>query len=282
MPSTMAGAGTLLRHRRARSLTQSDLARVAGVSTRTIRGLERDEIARPQVATLQQLALGLGLDGAEQADFLHAWAAPDEPDLRRLLATDAPEAERIDALTRAHLGSHRTIHLMTSTHVDARRRIDRVRYEYSTQAVADGLDALVNVVQGDQSGRAASMHLERAIGCTVGERWDFPGVDVAIETIRLPRPLARGERHAYGYDVVTDHEPGLADSDGFTRGTLTTSRLLTVAVEFETPPATLHQLAMHPGRDFDIGAPVELDPQGRAAIVLEDEGPVAHGFVWSW
>src|SRR5690606_3019796 len=51
-----ARAGALLRTlRQAHGSTQSDLGRDSGVSVRTIRGLERGEIQRPQLATLQQL-----------------------------------------------------------------------------------------------------------------------------------------------------------------------------------------------------------------------------------
>ncbi|MGW3548864.1 hypothetical protein ACWDHH_13995 [Janibacter hoylei] len=37
-----------------------------------------------------------------------------------------------------------------------------------------------------------------------------------------------------------------------------------------------------PGADFVEHGEVELDPQNRASLVLEDGGPGAFGFAWTW
>lgn len=106
-----AHGGTLLRSlRQAHGWTQNDLGRDSGVSVRTIRGLERGEIQRPQLATLQQLALAMELRAPEQAEFMHAWATPPQPGYDRLLVDPTlSEMEQIDAITRSVLGAYRVI-----------------------------------------------------------------------------------------------------------------------------------------------------------------------------
>jgi predicted ATPase/DNA-binding XRE family transcriptional regulator len=62
--------GEVLRnHRRAAGLTQEELAERAGVSPRSISGLERGEGATPRRDTVAQLVHALGLDGADRAEF---------------------------------------------------------------------------------------------------------------------------------------------------------------------------------------------------------------------
>ncbi len=73
-----AGVGPLLRVWRERALlTQEQLAERAGMSARTVRRLESDEVVRPQSATLRLLAAALNLSSAEQQVLvLAARAAP--------------------------------------------------------------------------------------------------------------------------------------------------------------------------------------------------------------
>src|SRR5690349_12961438 len=62
--------GELLKRRRlAAQLTQQELARAAGVSTRAISDLERGINQTPRKDTVQLLSAALRLDGAEQAQF---------------------------------------------------------------------------------------------------------------------------------------------------------------------------------------------------------------------
>ena len=69
--------GDLLReHRLAAGLTQEELTERAGLSRRGISDLERGARTRPQRQTLQLLADGLGLVGAERATFLRAGRRP--------------------------------------------------------------------------------------------------------------------------------------------------------------------------------------------------------------
>jgi tetratricopeptide (TPR) repeat protein/transcriptional regulator with XRE-family HTH domain len=67
--------GSLLRRYRQRALlTQEDLATRTGLSARTIRRLETNQLRRPRTATIRALAGQLGLESTEQAELE---AAPD-------------------------------------------------------------------------------------------------------------------------------------------------------------------------------------------------------------
>ena len=87
--------GEILRnYRRAAGLTQEELAERAGISPRSISGLERGEGATPRRDTVAQLVQALGLVGTELAEFkaLVVRRRPMEP---RLVVAQ-PKAAAID------------------------------------------------------------------------------------------------------------------------------------------------------------------------------------------
>src|SRR5262245_31732354 len=64
--------GELLRdHRRAAGLTQEELAERAGISPRSISGLERGDAHIPRRDTVALLARALGLSGTAREEFEH-------------------------------------------------------------------------------------------------------------------------------------------------------------------------------------------------------------------
>lgn len=66
-----AGFAEVLRTKRlAAGMTQAELSARAGLGVRTVRDLERGRSARPQRATVELLAAGLGLAGRERAEFV--------------------------------------------------------------------------------------------------------------------------------------------------------------------------------------------------------------------
>src|SRR6476469_4124915 len=86
--------GEVLRnHRRAAGLTQEELAERAGVSPRSISGLERGEGATPRRDTVAQLVQALGLDGPQRAEF-QSMVARRRPTGPRLLPS-SPVSTRL-------------------------------------------------------------------------------------------------------------------------------------------------------------------------------------------
>jgi transcriptional regulator with XRE-family HTH domain len=65
----------LYSHRRRRALSQEDLARRAGLTARSIRNLELGSVRAPRPGTVQRLADGLALDGADRERFENAAVA---------------------------------------------------------------------------------------------------------------------------------------------------------------------------------------------------------------
>lgn len=284
--SHQAHAGALLRQlRQDRGRTQSDLGRDSGVSVRTIRGLERGEIRRPQVATLQQLALALELSPQDQAEFMHSWATPPQVSLDSLLVDPSlSEMEQIDVLTRSVLGSYRVISQNWHTSVGTNRRIATTHCQTALEAVEDGLDRVFNVQNGDDHTRASRLEFVPLRGSRLLDRWDFEDSNVTVFGVGLPRPLTKGEFHSYEYEVVShpDEDGSLGFSDGFIWGAPHTARSIVVSVDFAVPPATLRHVRRCPGRDFEFLDEVLLDDGNRAALVLEDADPGAYGFAWEW
>lgn len=283
MTHAPAGGLFLRRTRQRLGLTQSELGRVAGVSVRTIRGVERGEIQRPQVATLQQLAVALRLDPRHQAEFLHAFAAEPTVAVEDLLVDPTvPELEQIDAVTRSALGAYRIISQNWHTSVDAHRRMTGTRCQLALEAVEDGLQHVFNIQNGDGQTLAHRMEFVPGHGCSASGRWDFEDSNVTVFGVRLPRPLTKGEVHAYEYEIVTDPHQGQGESDGFIAGAPHTARAIVLSVSFETAPVRVQRLAKLPGRSFEFLGDVVLGEDLHASLVLEDAPPGAHGFAWSW
>ena len=85
--------GALLRaHRERALLTQEELAERAGLSARTIVGLETGRVRRPRTESVRLLADTLGLAGAERAAFTAAATGSDPADLVVPVAPVAPVA----------------------------------------------------------------------------------------------------------------------------------------------------------------------------------------------
>src|SRR5262245_36293483 len=105
-PPTLVAFGHLLKRLRlAADLTQEQLAERAGVSARLVSDLERGTIHRPRRDTVQLLADGLALQGAERDAFVSvargkplaaaADATSDAPLLRSLPLPPTPLVGRL-------------------------------------------------------------------------------------------------------------------------------------------------------------------------------------------
>ena len=265
-------------------LTQAELGHRSGVSVRTIRGLERGEILRPQIATLQQLTLALDLGPQAQTEFMHGWAVADPASFDGLLVDPSlTEMEQIDSLTRAGLGNYRVISQVWRTHVSADRRLSRTGCHSGIRAVEDGLDRVFNVQEGDPSTSAKDLVFTPLLGCHLISRRFFPRSDVVVFEVGLPEPLPKGATHAYAYEVCdTGHGRRGTRSDGFVWGPPHTARSIVVSVEFEVRPARVTRVEKAPGEDFRFLQDVDLDDDNRTSLVLEDVGPGAFGFTWEW
>jgi transcriptional regulator with XRE-family HTH domain len=79
-----ATMGQLLRGYRERALlTQERLAEVAGLSVRTVRGLELGQVRRPRMGSIRDLAAALELDDDEREALVLAVRATEPPAVRR-------------------------------------------------------------------------------------------------------------------------------------------------------------------------------------------------------
>src|SRR5262245_29825039 len=107
MPGNVVFGRAVRQHRLRLGLSQEELADKAGVSVRTIRNIEVDQIRAPRPATVRLLADVFGLQGPQRDDFCasaYGRAAPVTPTARQLPAAVANvvgrdgELEALDAL----------------------------------------------------------------------------------------------------------------------------------------------------------------------------------------
>ena len=73
-----AFGGMLLARRLSRGLTQEELSRLAGVSVRAVRDIERGRVRRPRKDSVQRLAAAVGLDPTA----LDEWPGVNRPGAR--------------------------------------------------------------------------------------------------------------------------------------------------------------------------------------------------------
>jgi predicted ATPase/DNA-binding XRE family transcriptional regulator len=92
-------------------LTQEELAHRAGMSVRGLSNLERGQVSRPRLRSLEALADAMRLDPTARRLLLAAYRPPDggprwlgpRPHLRGLIGREAETAQLRDALTQRHL-----------------------------------------------------------------------------------------------------------------------------------------------------------------------------------
>lgn len=107
-PGPMTFGRLVRRHRERLLLTQEELARRSGLSSRAISYLEAEQVSRPRAASVRILAAALELDDADRVAFEAAALGsrtdrhpPDRPAAHRADAdrvdADWPDADRVDA-----------------------------------------------------------------------------------------------------------------------------------------------------------------------------------------
>src|SRR5215468_7219286 len=100
-PEPVRFGDVLRNHRRAAGMTQEELAEAAGISPRSVSGLERGEGATPRRDTVSQLVQALGLAGTDRAEF-QAMVTRRRPPTVRLATNRLTEtAEPLHNLPRA-------------------------------------------------------------------------------------------------------------------------------------------------------------------------------------
>ncbi|MFE3176916.1 BTAD domain-containing putative transcriptional regulator [Amycolatopsis sp. NPDC059090] len=231
--------GEAVRLRRARAgMTQEELARLAGLSVRALRYIERGQVHRPRAGSVRRLAAVFGLDPDDWAEPRPAHLAilgplelrlggrPADPGPRKqqcllaLLALKAGEVvgtgEIIDALWGDDPPA--SCHNLVHTHVARLRKIlgadagapgielRTVGGGYRLVAGVDQLDAFRFGALAEQAARergtAAGETLARALGC-----WRGPvlaGLPAGIR--RHPAAVALAQRRIWAVMALADRE----------------------------------------------------------------------------
>lgn len=206
--------------RRSASLTQEQLADLAGVHVRTVRGLETGRIRSPRRATVDLLARALGLDVSAHIGLLTTWGLGDvgpiadahpplrtehRSELESILAERATESTPISVTERVCVGADRSqVWRRTEETIVALRPAVVAR-----SVLYDPEDPEVDVVQ---------IHLSDVEnGQVVRERVDQDRRCKMFE-ISLGRSLSTGQSHILRYSMNLepgqDGEPAVLPTQG--------------------------------------------------------------------
>ena len=267
--------------RREHGLTQQQLSERAGVSVRTLRALERDEVREPHLATLESLATALALPRGERARLLRTWAQVPMAPFERLFArTGVTDDEQVSRFLAEEYGKDiRYTHVSSRARISASRRMVECRYHAVILALEDGVrgTCLINAADPLVLPR---VQLSDVHGCTVAGRREVPTLGLVIFGLQFARPLQEGESAVIDYTVLEPDDAG-EPSHRVLRGSRRGMASLAVSVEFEAPPARLWQVTATAGREEVTGA-VSRERAPLVQLALKDVPPGSYGFAWDW
>ncbi|WP_026181137.1 helix-turn-helix domain-containing protein [Demetria terragena] len=278
-----AGPEALRWLREVSGLTQRRLAELSGVSERTIRGLERGQVATPHQASLHALVDAAELDSLQTATFLRAWA-PDR--VRSLTELSRKLSSVEDVVAEIILQNDVEEHLITCwTRYVVRNEMVR---SYTTRVV---LEANSDRVDTYVIPFAYQVHEEppriaiTTTGASVQQRHHFADIGVIVYELHLNRTLMRGESGAFEFTVTLENYPPPEFSDPtewFMRLTHRVTPLVVLEVQFESPPDELWVVDLDENGARRKVRTIEVDRHGRAHYVVRDVRAGANGFEWTF
>lgn len=285
----VSSAASVLRELRiGTGLSQEGLAAESAVSVRTIRALERGQIAGPRQSTLLAIAGPLGLVGNDLRTFLHVWRASDrEPvSLAELLQREHVAGAFLEALAAQH-ERLRDVMMVCETVIDADGLQAQVTITRTCEALADGVERVLWIEDAaclDSSG----IQVVGETNCRAGPTVSLGGAALGHEMVLDLQPQA-GQLFMITY--ASDYRAAHRDSGPARRETeaITATRPGTVLhveqVKFTPPclPARIWQVSQRSlVRQDPPGPSVQLGPGHVAQTVIERPRSGAHGLRWTW
>ncbi len=286
------GPAQMLRRLRVRAgLSQSQLAALADVHERTVRGMELGHVARPRQTTVRLLSRALALDLAEAREFADAWGWPagglGEPwrhtvtrlastEIGRRLARSAQDTTLVSATEIVEIGADRR---------EQRRRIHEV-----VTALRDGVrHRLISYDPEDRAVDADLARMEDVENARVEREWTDLAHRVRLFDLAFDRTLASGQYHSIHYTISSgaDGSEVRHDAPGVDRalgGFVRSPALYVLEVRFHddvTPVDVTQVFQPTPQAPLDVVRPLEV-VAGRVHLVLVDPRPGGHGLEWRW
>lgn len=291
MTSEMDPADELRRMRLAAGFTQEQLAGLAGIHLRTVRGLETRHVTTPRRSSLALLARAFGLDVTSTLRFMEAWGFAELAPVEVWDPLGEADPDRIDHYL-AESAAHVTpVALSELTVVGVDRTVVSRRTEEVTVALSDCVVGRRIFYDPEEPHiDVEKFHLVELENCqVVRERIDHRGRGKLIE-LSYGRSLRRGESHIVRYTAdmaAARRAPTIAAPDvgreigGFIRSPA--SYVLEVRFHDRARPRWCTQVFQPTpqGRVRTVG-PLRPDGSNTFHIALLNPKPGGHGILWGW
>lgn len=288
------GAAHLKRLRATAGLTQEQLAELAGLHVRTIRGLETDHVTSPRRESLSLIGRALGLDVSGQLRLLAAWGLPDVGTVvPATVPTVDAESSVIDRFLDGSLASCTPVALSETVTVGENRVVLMRRTEEVVVALRTGVSVRhVFYEPRDESVDVERLHLSETENCQVVREFADSIRRVKVFELALGRTLNENDSHVIRYaadfgSATMEEAPGAPgpargeEIGGFFRPP--SSYLLEVRFHERAVPARCTQVFLaRPTGPTRTVASLKPSTTNAVHIALVNPKPGGHGIVWNW
>jgi transcriptional regulator with XRE-family HTH domain len=285
-----AGPARLRQLRAAAGLTQEQLAGLAGVHVRTIRGLEGGRVSSPRRPTLTLISRALALDASAQLQFLDAWGLPDQDPLIVGSPSLRAESSVVDEVMSGALASCASFAVSEVVVVDPHRAVVSRRTEDAVLALRDGVNVrYVFYEPDDQSIDVDSLHLRDTENCQVVREIVDPFRRAKVFELALGRTLKVNDSHVMRYTAdfagARTRDPIAArtgqEIGGFFRPPA--SYVLEVRFDQDARPAQCTQIFQsRPTGPIRTVGILEPSTSNAVHLALINPAPGGHGIRWRW
>lgn len=285
------GPALLRQIRTSAGLTQEQLAGLAGLHVRTIRGLETAHIHRPRRQSLELIGQALGLDVSTVLRLVSAWGlvdtgvAPSEDALS--------SANGIDQLIRGGAATCAPVSVSETVTVGRSRRVVSRRTEEVVVALSAGVAArYVFFEPEDENVDLARFRLTATENCEVAREYIDPIRRVKVFELALSRVLNENDTHVLRYtaesQLAPDNEfgnPPFTTSGQEIGGFFRSPASYLLEVRFrrdDRPRRCTHVFQARPTGPIRTLAELKVPSSGTAHITLVNPKPGGHGIAWHW
>jgi transcriptional regulator with XRE-family HTH domain len=288
-----ANGPALLRQIRARAgLTQEQLAGLAGLHVRTIRGLETAHVHRPRRQSLELIGQALGLDVSTVLRLVSAWGLVDA-DTTPPEDAGSSSDNIIDQLIRGGSSTCAPVSVSETVTVGNNRRVDRRRTEEVVVALTAGVAArYVFFEPEDDDVDLNSMRLTGTENCEVAREYVDPIRRVKVFELALSRILNENDTHVLRYTAESqlrlnfDSSPPAPPMSGQEIGGFfrsPASYLLEVRFRSgDRPRRCTHVFQARPTGPIRTLSELKVTSSATAHITLVNPKPGGHGIAWVW
>lgn len=272
-------------------MTQEQLAELAGLHVRTVRGLESGRIHAPRRISIALLARALGLDATGQTHLLEAWghvatgpnASPGPPQE----TNPATEVER--ALLRSW-NSVRSIHISEHVVIGSHRAQSKWHTEEVTEALVDGVTGRLTFYSPEEpSIDLDRFRLANTINCqVVREMISGEGGGKTFELsfgITLDKGATHVSRYTVDWDAARTRPPPPTAEGRVISGFSRPPSMYLVEVQFdnvEVPAYCAQVFQARPDGIVRTLRRLHVSPTNSVHVTLIDPKPGGHGIMWRW